>query len=188
MNPFLHSTVAVPRPNEAASWETPRPDGSADTDRAAQPTSPSASHAGRRRTHLGLVRRRGRGRGASGSTRGRGRAALVSGVVQGQGRARGALRALMLAVAMIVPGMAVAVDVNVATPEQLQEIKGVGPKMARTIIAERERGGRFESMADLSERVKGIGPKKAAAMQSSGLAVGGEASKPQVQSSTRRRP
>src|SRR3546814_10253172 len=44
--------------------------------------------------------------------------------------------------------------------------------MAQVIIEERARGGRYESLDDLSDRVKGIGPKKAAAMQASGLTVG----------------
>ncbi|HLV27589.1 MAG TPA: helix-hairpin-helix domain-containing protein [Burkholderiaceae bacterium] len=87
-------------------------------------------------------------------------------------RAGPVLRALMLAGTLLAPGAAAAIDVNVATSEQLQEVKGIGPKMARVIIEERERGGQFASIADLSDRVKGIGPKKAAAMQESGLTVG----------------
>lgn len=69
-------------------------------------------------------------------------------------------------------GAALAVDVNVATLDQLRSIKGIGPKTAELIIEERTRAGRYESIEDLSERVKGIGPKKAATMQSAGLRVG----------------
>ena len=87
-------------------------------------------------------------------------------------RARSTLRAMTLAGSLLVPAGAFAVDLNAATPEQLLEVKGIGPKTARIIIEERERGGRFSSITDLSERVKGIGPKKAAAMQASGLTVG----------------
>lgn len=82
------------------------------------------------------------------------------------------LRGLLLAASLLLPGMALAVDINMATPQQLQEIKGIGPKTAAIIIEERDRGGRFESMEDVSERVKGIGPKKAASLLAAGLTVG----------------
>ncbi len=82
------------------------------------------------------------------------------------------LRAFLLAAAMLIPGLAMAVDINTATAEQLQEIKGIGPKTAGLIIEERERGGRFESFSDISDRVKGIGPKKAASLEAAGLTVG----------------
>src|SRR3546814_1362423 len=77
----------------------------------------------------------------------------------------------VLASGVALHGMALAIDVNAATPEQLREIRGIGPKMAQVILEERARGGRYESLDDLSARVKGIGPKKAAAMQASGLTV-----------------
>lgn len=82
------------------------------------------------------------------------------------------LRALTLVGSLLMPGLSFAVDINTATPQQLQEIKGIGPKTAGIIIEERERGGRFESFADISERVKGIGPKKASSLQAAGLTVG----------------
>lgn len=75
---------------------------------------------------------------------------------------------------MIAPGLANAVDVNSATQEQLRGIRGIGPKTAQIIIEERTRGGRYESFEDLSDRVKGIGPKKSAALQASGLTLGGQ--------------
>jgi len=79
---------------------------------------------------------------------------------------------LLLAFSLLLPGLAMAVDINTATAQQLQEIKGIGPKTASIIIEERDRGGNFESMTDVSERVKGIGPKKAAALEAAGLKVG----------------
>jgi len=88
---------------------------------------------------------------------------------------RRSLRALGLALflsgVLLAPPAAFAVDVNSASPEQLQTVRGIGPKTAQTIIAERDRGGRYQSITDLSERVKGIGPKRAAAMQAAGLSV-----------------
>lgn len=89
-----------------------------------------------------------------------------------------ALGAIALVSALLLPGVAAAIDVNVATSEQLQEVKGIGPKMARVIIEERQRGGRFGSIEELSERVKGVGAKKAAAMQAAGLVAGSGAAVP----------
>ncbi|HUG59771.1 MAG TPA: DUF655 domain-containing protein [Candidimonas sp.] len=79
-----------------------------------------------------------------------------------------------MVVAAVVPAAAYAVDVNSATQEQLQGVRGIGPKTAQVIIEERTRGGRYESFEDLSDRVKGIGPKKSATLQASGLTVGGQ--------------
>jgi competence protein ComEA len=57
------------------------------------------------------------------------------------------------------PGLAevrLAVEINTATDEQLQSLRGIGPAMAGRIIAERARAP-FSSLADLDERVKGVG-------------------------------
>jgi competence protein ComEA len=94
------------------------------------------------------------------------------------GRRRRSLAGLALGVlagSVSLHGMALAIDVNAATQEQLRELRGIGPKTAQIIIEERTRGGRYESLNDLSDRVKGIGPKKAAALQASGLTVGSTA-------------
>ena len=69
-----------------------------------------------------------------------------------------------------------AVDVNQANPQQLEGVRGIGPRMAEIIVKERERGGKFESLNDLAERVRGIGPKRAQALQEAGLQIGGAAS------------
>lgn len=66
-----------------------------------------------------------------------------------------------------------ALDVNTATIEQLRGVRGLGPKTAETIVKERERGGRYESMEDLSDRVRGIGMRKAQALEAAGLRVEG---------------
>lgn len=88
------------------------------------------------------------------------------------GLALGAAGLLAVAAA---PRLSGATDVNRATQQQLQAVRGIGPKTAQTIIAERTRGGSYESFEDLSDRVKGIGPKKAAALQASGLTLGAAA-------------
>lgn len=50
------------------------------------------------------------------------------------------------------------VAVNRATAEELVSLPGIGPKLAQRIVEERNRGGRFVTLSDLS-RVKGITPK-----------------------------
>ena len=63
------------------------------------------------------------------------------------------------------------VNANIATAAQLETVKGIGPKTAQIIIQERERSGPYESMQDLAERVRGIGPRKARALREAGLTV-----------------
>lgn len=50
------------------------------------------------------------------------------------------------------------VDVNTATADQLQGIKGIGPVMAQRIVEHRNRTGRFSSVDQLLD-IPGIGPK-----------------------------
>ena len=52
-----------------------------------------------------------------------------------------------------------AVNLNVATAEQLDTLPGIGPATATKIIADRDANGPFASVEDLG-RVAGIGPKK----------------------------
>jgi len=65
-----------------------------------------------------------------------------------------------------------AVDVNHASSVELQAVRGVGPRMAQTIVDERERAGRFESLEDLSDRVRGIGRKRLQSLRAAGLRIG----------------
>ena len=58
------------------------------------------------------------------------------------------------------PGHTV-VDVNTADRYELARLPGIGPTLAERIIAERERNGPFANLLDF-QRVRGIGPKKAA--------------------------
>ena len=73
--------------------------------------------------------------------------------------------------ATLMPRDAQAIDLNQASAQDLQAINGIGPKTASMIVAERTRGGNFSSLSDLSDRVRGIGPKKAAALLAAGLKV-----------------
>lgn len=82
-------------------------------------------------------------------------------------------RASLLALsALSLPSGAFATDINQATLEQLKNVRGIGPKTAQIIIDERARGGQYDSFTDLSDRVKGIGSKKAEALKQAGLTVG----------------
>ncbi len=97
-------------------------------------------------------------------TRGsRGRLSRQAGVV--------AVTAMAAVTAGVVPP-AHALDVNAATQTQLQSMRGVGPRTAQIIVDERTRAGRFESLEDLSDRVRGIGRKRLQALQAAGLRVG----------------
>jgi competence protein ComEA len=51
------------------------------------------------------------------------------------------------------------VDLNTATPEQLDALPGVGPATAAAIVRDRDEHGPFRSVDDLA-RVRGIGPAK----------------------------
>ncbi len=56
------------------------------------------------------------------------------------------------------------VDVNRATPDELDALPGVGPATAAAIVTERERNGPFVDVDDL-DRVPGIGPAKIDALR-----------------------
>jgi competence ComEA-like helix-hairpin-helix protein len=51
------------------------------------------------------------------------------------------------------------VDLNHADVRELQTLPGVGKVTAERIVEERERGGPFDSVADLA-RVRGLGPAR----------------------------
>ena len=50
----------------------------------------------------------------------------------------------------------VRVDVNTASEKELQQLRGVGPKKAKAIVAYRKKNGKFKSTDDLL-KVKGMG-------------------------------
>lgn len=57
------------------------------------------------------------------------------------------------------------VDVNRASVEELEALPGIGPVIARRIVAFREAAGPFAEVTDLI-RVRGIGPAKLARLRS----------------------
>lgn len=67
-----------------------------------------------------------------------------------------------------------AVDVNTASPADLDSVKGIGPGMSSRIIKERKKS-EFKDWADFISRVKGVGEKNAAKFSAAGLTVNGAA-------------
>ena len=55
-------------------------------------------------------------------------------------------------------------NLNTATPEQLDQLDGVGPATAQKIVAYRQAHGGFRSVSEL-DQVPGIGEKKLAALK-----------------------
>lgn len=55
------------------------------------------------------------------------------------------------------------IDLNSATPEQLEALPGIGPVLAQRIVSYRERHGGFKNISEVLN-VTGIGPKKFAAI------------------------
>lgn len=56
------------------------------------------------------------------------------------------------------------VQVNVATAQELASLPGIGPALAKRVIADRQRHGRYLTLTDL-KRVKGISPKTLAKLK-----------------------
>lgn len=88
------------------------------------------------------------------------------------------LKKLLLAVIAMVATMGIAfaqVDVNKADQAALDSVKGIGPKMSKTILDERKKGGDFKDWSDFETRVKGVGEKSAMKLSDAGLTVSGQA-------------
>ena len=84
---------------------------------------------------------------------------------------------LLLALASMIATMGFAlaqVDVNKADAAALDSVKGIGPKMSKSILDERTKGGPFKDWADFEKRVQGVGEKSAKKLSAGGLTVGGK--------------
>ena len=57
-----------------------------------------------------------------------------------------------------------AVNINTASLEELNAVKGIGPSKAKAIVEHREKNGPFKSLDDL-KAVKGFGDKSIARMK-----------------------
>jgi competence ComEA-like helix-hairpin-helix protein len=58
------------------------------------------------------------------------------------------------------------IDMDIATAAQIETLRGIGPGLAKRIVADRDSLGPFGSLDEL-QRVKGVGPKLAAKIDSS---------------------
>ena len=74
-------------------------------------------------------------------------------------------------------GAFAAIDVNKASPAELEALPGVGPALSTRIVAERQKSP-FKNWADMIQRVRGVGPASAAKLSTGGLTVGGADYKP----------
>lgn len=66
------------------------------------------------------------------------------------------------------------VEINRASIAELESLGGIGPALSARILQARE-GSAFATWEDLRERVRGIGPAKAAQLSAQGLTVSGSA-------------
>jgi competence protein ComEA len=83
------------------------------------------------------------------------------------------LKKILVVLAMLWAAAAfAAVDVNKATPAELDSIKGIGPSISGKIVDERKKGN-FKDWPDFIERVKGVGEGNAAKFSAEGLTVNG---------------
>jgi competence ComEA-like helix-hairpin-helix protein len=65
-----------------------------------------------------------------------------------------------------IPLTAMKIDLDVASEAEIESLRGIGPAMAKRIVADRDSLGPFGSLTGL-QRVRGIGPKLAAKIDSS---------------------
>jgi competence protein ComEA len=85
-------------------------------------------------------------------------------------------RVMSLLIALCTATAFAAVDVNNASPADLDSVKGIGPGTSTKLIEVRK-NGKFKDWSDLIERMPGIGEKRAAKLSAEGLTVNGESFK-----------
>jgi competence protein ComEA len=85
-------------------------------------------------------------------------------------------RLLAAVLAFVAMSVFAAVDVNKATPAELDGVKGIGPAISAKIVAERSKSP-FKDWDDMVNRVSGIGEKSALKLSEGGLTVNGAAYK-----------
>ena len=81
------------------------------------------------------------------------------------------LKSLLVALCTVIAFAAV--DVDTASPADLDRIKGIGPGTSSKLLAVRQ-AGKFKDWSDLIERMLGIGEKRAAGLSTDGLTANGE--------------
>ena len=88
-------------------------------------------------------------------------------------RAVHALRTALVGAALTALAAAsAAVEVNTASQAELERLKGIGVQLSTELLSERAKRP-FTDWHDLRARVRGIGPRQAAALSQAGLTVAG---------------
>ena len=78
----------------------------------------------------------------------------------------------LLALGFIATAWSQELDLNKASEMELDGLNGVGPAMTRQVMNERLKSP-FKDWADVTARIKGIGPQKANSLSAQGVRVQG---------------
>ena len=94
------------------------------------------------------------------------------------------IKHVLIALSALLVGAAMAaVDVNTASENDLDSIKGIGPSTAAKMMTVRKQAP-FKDWNDLIQRLSGLGEKRAIKLSAEGLTVNGAPYKPGKGSST----
>jgi competence protein ComEA len=83
------------------------------------------------------------------------------------------MKSILSSIALFLAGIGLAmaaVNINTASVDELDAVKGIGPSKAKAIVEHRDKNGPFKSVDDLKE-VKGFGDKSLDKLRSE-LSVG----------------
>lgn len=83
------------------------------------------------------------------------------------------IMALLWAVGWLGLALAQTLELNKASEMELDGLKGVGPVLTREIMSQRQKAP-FKDWADVTSRVKGMGPQKASSLSAQGVRVQGQ--------------
>lgn len=83
------------------------------------------------------------------------------------------IMALLWALGGVGLALAQTLDLNQASEMELDGLKGVGPALTREIMGQRQKAP-FKDWADVTRRVKGMGPQKASSLSAQGVRVQGQ--------------
>ena len=83
------------------------------------------------------------------------------------------IMALLWAVGWLGLALAQTLELNKASEMELDGLKGVGPVLTREIMSQRQKAP-FKDWADVTSRVKGMGPQKADSLSAQGVRVQGQ--------------
>lgn len=79
-----------------------------------------------------------------------------------------------VALLVLEPGLACALELNEANRAQIEQLNGIGVTTAEVILRERAKAP-FQDWGDLQRRVKGLSGKRLQQLQAQGVTVNGDA-------------